>query len=378
MNQHDGDNNRKSWSVFARDVKTETAWIKEIKKYQKLVGGALGSSVFSSQESLGEIWLVDSKKTGWQSWLENQDRMGRTYLLVVEENELLPDARDLKWVDDLIVAPFRLAELLSKYRAHFEREENMMTRLELEKTNDVLERILAAKTPRRFTGLKGIRVSSKHLSGLKPGGDYFDLFESDKKDYINILLADSSSYGLSSVLLGMVLSNSARIANETQLRSSDWIQSIYADLKTALGEKESLSLFFGRLNRKDFTLHYQLYGSIEAYQISQDGACKPFEKHGKKITSLAAPSHSEESVVVLSPKDRLVLLSDGFVNGVGGEAFLNQVFQKQMDKDPFLLVNELSYRIKTKLVDGETFPGEDCSAIVMDIESRVLRLAPTG
>jgi len=368
----------KSWSVFARDVKTETTWIKEIKKFQKMVGGALGGSVFSSQESLGEIWLIDSKKSGWQSWLENQDRIGRTYLLVVEENELLPDARDLKWVDDLVVAPFRMVELLSKYRAHFQREEALMTEIELEKTNEVLERILAAKTPRRFTGLKGIRVSSKHLSGLKPGGDYFDLFESDKKDYVNILLADSSSYGLSSVLLGMILSNSARIANETQLRSSDWIQSIYADLKTALGEKESLSLFFGRLNRKDFTLHYQLYGSIEAFQISQDGNCQPFEKHGKKITANEPPVHCDESVMVLNPKDRLVLLSDGFVNGVGGEVYLNQVFQKQKEKDPFLLVNELSYRIKTKLVDGETFPGEDCSAIVMDIESRVLRLAPTG
>lgn len=368
----------KNWSVFARDVKTETAWIQEIRKFQKMVGAALGGSVFSSKESLGEIWLIDAKKTGWQSFLENQDRLGRTFILVIEENELLPDARDLQFVDDMIVAPFRMVELLSKYRAHFEREESAMTHLELEKTNEVLERILSAKTPRRFTGLKGIRVSSKHLSGLKPGGDYFDLFESDKKDYVNILLADSSSYGLSSVLLGMVLSNSARIANESQLRSSDWIQSIYSDLKTALGEKESLSLFFGRLNRKDFTLHYQLFGSIEAYQISQEGKCTPFEKHGKKITSADAPVQCEESIVVLSPKDRLVLLSDGFVNGVGGDAYLNQIFQKQMEKDPFQLVTELSYRIKSKLVDGETFPGEDCSAIVMDIENRVLRLAPTG
>ncbi len=377
MKQQDN-HNMKNWSVFARDVTTETSWIKEVRKFQKMVGTALGNSVFSSQESLGEIWLIDSKKVGWQNWLENQDRIGRTYLLVVEENELLPDSRDLKWVDDLVVTPFRLAELLSKYRAHFVREESLMTQIELEKTNEVLERILSAKTPRRFTGLKGIRVSSKHMSGLKPGGDYFDLFESDKKDYVNILLADSSSYGLSSVLLGMVLSNSARIANESQLRSSDWIQSIYHDLKTALGEKESLSLFFGRLNRKDFTLHYQLYGSIEAYQIGQDGNCIPFKKHGKKISSHEPPAHADESVVTLNPKDRLVLLSDGFVNGVGGDVFLNQVFQEQKEKDPFMLVNELSYRIKTKLIDGETFPGEDCSAIVMDIESRVLRLAPTG
>ena len=378
MKQPEKNNHMKSWSIFARDVKTETAWIQEIRKFQKMVGNALGSSVFSSKESLGEIWLVDAKKAGWQNWLEHQDREGRTFLLVIEENEFLPDARDFRWVDDVMVAPFRLAELLSKYRGHFIRTETEVVQTELAKANEVLERILMAKTPQRFTGFKGLRVNSKHLSGLKPGGDYFDIFESDKKEYINILLADSSSYGLSSALLGMILSSSARIANDAQFRSSEWIQSIYTDLKTALGEKESLSLFFGRLNRRDFSLHYQLFGSIEAFQINQAGECKPFEKHGRKITSVDAPVRCAESVMVLNPKDRLVLLSDGFVNGVGGTPHLNQVFQNKIEKDPFLLINELSYRIKSKLVDGEVFPGEDCSAIVLDIENRVLRLAPTG
>jgi len=367
-----------SWSVFARDAETENSWVREIRKYQKMVGKALGKDVYHSKEALGEIWLIDARKEGWQAWLEHQDHEGRTFLLVIEESELLPDVRDLKWVDDMIVSPFRLVELLSKYRAHLGRKEVRMAQQDLDHANEVLERILAAKTPRRFHSMKGLRVSSKHLSGLKPGGDYFDLFESDKKDYVNILLADSSSYGLSSVLLGMILSNSAKIANETQLRTSDWIQSIYADLKTALGEKENLSLFFGRLNRKDFSLHYQMFGSVEAFRVSQDGHCSAFEKHGDKINGLEPPKKTEESVMVLSPKDRLVLLSDGFVGGIGGDKFLHQMFRKQIDKDPFMLVNELSFRIKTKLVDGETFPGEDCSAIVIDIENRILRLAPTG
>lgn len=367
-----------AWSVIAKDSETERKWIGEIRQFQKMVGNALGNEVCSAKEKNNEICLVDSKKEGWQAWLENQEREGRSFLLVVDDSELLPDIRDLMLVDDMIGSPFRLVELLSKYRMHLEREEIRLAQQDLDQANAVLERILAAKTPRRFHSMKGLRVSSRHLSGLKPGGDYFDLFESDKKDFVNILLADSSSYGLSSVLLGLILSNSAKIANESQLKSSDWIQSIYSDLRTALGSQESLSLFFGRLNRKDFTLHYQLYGSIEAFRVSQDGNCESFKKQGEKITGLAAPVQSEEAVVVLSPKDRLVLLSDGFVNGVGGENFLHQMFRKQMDKDPFLLVNELSFRIKTKLVDGETFPGEDCSAIVIDVENRVLRLAPTG
>jgi sigma-B regulation protein RsbU (phosphoserine phosphatase) len=367
-----------SWSVFAKDSETEAKWVTEIRNFQKIAGTALGNKVHYSTGEIGEIWLIDVRRKGWQQWLDTQDRAGRSYLLVVDENELLPDVRDLGLVDDLLVAPFRLVELLSKCKAHFARVEVQSTQQELDLANEVLERILSAKTPRRFIGMKGLKVNSKHLTGLKPGGDYFDLFESDKKDYVNILLADSSSYGLSSVLLGMILSNSAKIANENQLRTSEWIQKIYSDLKTALGEKESLSLFFGRLNRKDFTLHYQLYGSIEAFRVSQDGKCDSFLKQGSKITSAQPPVHHEESVLVLNPKDRLVLLSDGFVGGVGGESFLRQMFRKQMDKDPFTMVNELSFRIKSKLVDGETFPGEDCSAIVIDIENRVLRLAPTG
>jgi hypothetical protein len=367
-----------SWSVYAKDPETEKEWMKTLRQLQKMAGSALGDRVHGANGEIGEIWLIDHQRKGWQEFLETQDRVGRSYVLVVQEGELLPDARALELVDDLVSYPFRMVDLLSRCRAHFARKEVDEAQSELDRANEVLERILMTKSPKRFHGMKGLNVSSKHLSGLKPGGDYFDLFESESKDYVNILLADSSSYGLSSVLLGMVLSNSARIANETQLRSSDWIQTIYSDLKTALGEKETLSLFFGRLNRRDFTLHYQLYGAVEAFRVSKDGECEPFRKQGGKISSSNPPLHHEESVLVLNPRDRLVLLSDGFVGGVGGEKYLKGIFRKDLDKDPFVLVNELGYRIKSKLVDGETFPGEDCSAIVIDIQSRVLRLAPTG
>jgi hypothetical protein len=367
-----------SWSIFARDAETEKQWVQQIRQFQKLAGTALGDRVQGSGGEIGEIWLIDSQRKGWQDWLETQDRKGRSYILVVEEGAFLPDGRSLELTDDLLSAPFRMVDLLSSCRSHFVKLEVDVAQSEMDRANEVLERILLAKSPKRFQAMKGLNVSSKHLTGLKPGGDYFDLFESESRDYVNILLADSSSYGLSSVLLGMVLSNSAKIANESQLRSSDWIQTIYSDLKTALGQKESLSLFFGRLNRRDFTLHYQLYGSIEAFRISREGECEGFAKQGGKITADRPPVHHEESVIVLNPRDRLVLLSDGFVEGVGGDQYLKRIFHNQIDRDPALLVNELSFRIKSKLVDGETFPGEDCSAIVIDIQNRVLRLAPTG
>lgn len=372
-------------SVLARDLKTQMQWISELKAFQRGVGNALGSEVHAYHDQLTDFIFVDAKKVGWQQILGDLDREGKSVVLVTEDHDFLPDPSDLKEVNDILVYPFRLAELLSKSRAHFSRlvqeellEEVVLAQDDLKAANEVLERIVQAKTPKRFTGIKGINIMSRHLSGLKPGGDYFDVFESERKDFINILLCDSSSYGLSSALLGMMLSSAARIASDAQMNTADWIKAIYQELKVTLGEKEHLSIFFGRLNRRDFSLHYQLFGTIEAFIVEKEGECHSLEKHGRRISGVTAPSEGFEKVIHLNPKDRIVLLSDGFVNGVGGEFYLQKIFHQKLEHEPFHLVNELTYQIKSKLIPGETFPGEDCSAIVIDVDSRVLRLAPTG
>jgi sigma-B regulation protein RsbU (phosphoserine phosphatase) len=305
--------------------------------------------------------------------------------LVVEEGDLYPSGEDLHLVDDVLVYPFRGAELMSVIRHHHHRVESQNLEREalkaiqdLEQANAVMERILSAKTPRRYTGLKGIQIMSKHLSGLKPGGDYFDVFESERKDFVHFLMVDSSTYGISAAILGMILSSSAKIASETAHSSFHWVNAIYQELKASLGEKGHFSIFFGRLNRRDFTLHYQLHGTIEGYIVDSSGICKKFGKQGPALSTHSEWKDQAERVIQLSPKDRLVLLSDGFVNGAGGEAQLAKVFTEKMDRDPFSLVNELVFRIKSQLTEGDTFPGEDCSAIVIDVENRVLRLAPTG
>ena len=377
------------WSVLGRDLRTEQQWISELKTFQRTAGGALGKQVYSVNEQLNPIILIDAKKEGWQAWAKNLNRLGKSVFMVIEETSFLPVAKDLDLVDDVIVYPFRVAELLSKCRLHHLSVQAQVelqalmtevasTQETLSRTNETLERILTAKTPKRFTGIKGINIMSKHLSGLKPGGDYFDVFESERKDHVNFLLADSSSYGVSSALLGMILSSSAKMANEASMNAGAWINAIHQELQITLGEKEHMSVFFGRLNRRDFSFHYQVYGSIEIYIVEQNGECHHLEKQGSRIHSKSEPITTTERVIHLNPKDRIVILSDGFVNGIGGEFQLQKIFHQKMEKDPFTLVNELAFQIKAKLTPGETFPGEDCSAIVVDVENRVLRLAPTG
>jgi hypothetical protein len=371
--------------ILCRDASVETVWKSELKTLLRTITGLPNPAVFPVREALSDLIFVDSGKKNWQGWVRDLDRDGKSVVLVLDEAETLPAPESLSMVDDVLSLPFRPAGILSVLRHHFQKKdaasllrESQEVMRELNSANSILEKIVQAKTPKRFTGLKGIQVMSKHLSGLKPGGDYFDLFESDKKDFVNFLLVDSSSYGISAALLGMILSSSAKIASSSSLPSSHWVRAIFEEISLTLGDSGHFSVFFGRMNRRDFSLHYQMYGSVEAFLVNRDGVSQKLGKHGLAISNQSKPVSEEESVIHLHPKDRLVLLSDGFVGGAGGEHRLTRLFSDQSNNDPFSLVNELTFQIKSKLNPGETFPGEDCTAIVIDIESRVLRLAPTG
>ncbi|NDG83793.1 MAG: hypothetical protein EBX52_02000 [Proteobacteria bacterium] len=372
-------------SLYARDPDVERAWKGDLRAHLRVATDEGRMDLVSARDEIGEIILVDAARSDWKSWVGGLSRSGKSVVLVLDHAQILPGAGDLALVDDLLVSPFRTAEVISVLRHHHQKmameslmQESSLVLSDAQVANTLLERILLERTPRRFSGIKGIRVMSRHLSGLKPGGDYFDVFESEKKDFVNFLLVDSSNYGISSALLGMILSSSARIASSANLPPAHWVRAIFTEIKTALGEKGHFSIFFGRLNRRDFSLHYQLHGSIESFLLQASGKGSRLRKHGPEIHSASDPGSLEEFVIQLEPKDRLVLLSDGFVSGSGGEAGLERLFCEKHEQDPFFLVNELAFQIKSKLSPGETFPGEDCSAVVIDVENRVLRLAPAG
>jgi sigma-B regulation protein RsbU (phosphoserine phosphatase) len=372
-------------SLFTKNSDTENAWRADLRSHLKVIEDGRGIQVVSARDEIGEITFIDARKADWRDWVKGLSRSGKSVVLVLEQSEIIPDAECLSDVDDLIVSPFRTAEVISVLRHHHQKlameslmEEASLVASDMNAANSLLERILMEKTPKRFSGIKGIQVMSRHLSGLRPGGDYFDVFESEKKDFVNFLLVDSSNYGISSALLGMILSSSARIASSAESSPSHWVRAIFTEIKTALGDTGHFSIFFGRLNRRDFSLHYQLFGSIESYLMHPTGKGSRLRKHGGEIKAESEPGVSEEFVIQLEPKDRLVILSDGFVSGAGGDESLERIFCEKQEQDPFTLVNELAFQIKSKLSPGEVFPGEDCSAVVIDIEKRVLRLAPVG
>jgi serine/threonine protein phosphatase PrpC len=76
----------------------------------------------------------------------------------------------------------------------------------------------------------------------------------------------------------------------------------------------------------------------------------------------------------LNPEDRLVLVSDGFCEVAGGQKALNQLLNSFRNADAKDLLNELVFIVKRRFTDPEDMAEQDCSALVFDIDSKILRL----
>jgi hypothetical protein len=163
--------------------------------------------------------------------------------------------------------------------------------------------------------------------------------------------------------------NEARSCSETVKLISD-------ELLLGLKEKDRLALFYGVLNRKDFRFRYLHLGGM-GFLHARKG--KPFEIHASHGDPLslanADPTAFTEREIVFEPEDRIVLLSDGFIEACGGLVEAKALVDPLREKESADLTNELVFQVKKKMVDPDDLPAQDCTVLVFDIDAKLLRLA---
>ncbi|OFZ71348.1 MAG: hypothetical protein A3K03_05890 [Bdellovibrionales bacterium RIFOXYD1_FULL_44_7] len=376
--------------VCAADSTTETKLINELQSFlssmpELFIVGSHGACVPDQNNEQGEVLFVESKRADLNEFLTSVDRKGRAVFLIVEDQDDIPRPLLNGLVDDVLVYPFRRLEVLSKlnqYRQilmwHEVHELNASFSEvvdELREDLKLAERLQKAKLPIRFDDVRGFKVVSRYLAGVKPGGDYFDLADSRDGRILSILMSDSSSYGLSSAVLSVLMRIAVRLSTEEARSSYDTVKLIYRELSLVLAERDQLSLFYGIINREDWSLKYLNLGT----------SCAFFSPHGQEFKELVSqggainrkqrlPENDCQASISLSPGDRLALVSDGYVEAVGGSDVVIQLLRNLRDKDPVDSVNELVFRVKSKLVDEDDMPKQDCSAIIFDVDSKVIRL----
>jgi len=238
------------------------------------------------------------------------------------------------------------------------------------------ERLQKSRLPARFPDLKGVHAASRYLAGARSGGDHFDIAESADGSQVSIVLSDSSSYGLSSAVLAALMRVAARISIEESRSSAETLKRIHAELIATMKPKDRLSMFYGVLRRKDLSLRFVNVGSSCAFYSHANERFQVLPTQGHPISSSEPMGELGESEIRLQPGDRLGLLSDGFITAAGGERETCALLDGRRGQEAIDSINELVYRVKKPLPTPEDLPEQDCTALLLDVDSRVIRLAP--
>ena len=243
---------------------------------------------------------------------------------------------------------------ISLLRQSIEGNNNKLTVL-IEKMNKELAALhgLQAKlVPTEFPTIPGFEFSSKFESGLKEGGDYFDIISNSDKSKFSILVASCSSYIVSALLMATIMRKINQLKSHAGSDPAKVILGVIEKLQDGLEDKQSIDLFYGIFDRKQFKLNYISLGNIFGVHQKQDrGNLKLLDTN---LGSLEKTSHFaiETKEVRLNPRDRLVFITKGgqAVKNTIGEKLGSEGLMKSLLSAPesgaHELRNYLAYSIK--------------------------------
>jgi hypothetical protein len=191
-----------------------------------------------------------------------------------------------------------------------------------------------------------------------------------------IVMTDASSYRLSSAALDSVSRKLAQLPADELRSCVTAARRIRDGVLVNLGDRDQLSLFYGVLSRKDYRLKFvNLGGTRVFYAPPGKSFSEVKDGHGDPIVKAISVRTENEGDIALEPEGRLALVSDGFVETVGGAAELLKILDQHRAGVAADSLNELVFRTKKGLSSPEELPAQDCTAVLFDVDSRLIRLA---
>jgi sigma-B regulation protein RsbU (phosphoserine phosphatase) len=266
-------------------------------------------------------------------------------------------------------------------------------RLELGKANQVVEKMIAQTSqelkmaqllqkflsPTELPNIHGFEFSTKFLAGTRSGGDYFDIFEHEDKLKFGILISSASGYGLSSMLLSVIIKISSQIEARRGLEAHKVVATIAREVVPQIQNDDKANIFYGIVDRRNYEFQYCSVGII-------DGFLQVYGQETLQELLPAAPSlgkgfntEPQSHKIQLNPRDRLILATEGLKNsqnslGVnwGGHG-LSEAISRSPRQGVHELRNEILY--SNQKFSGKEEPVRDQTLIVTEVKDRVLKLA---
>lgn len=239
----------------------------------------------------------------------------------------------------------------------------------------LMERLHRQKLPKRFPKIRGLKIESRYLVGEAAGGDHFDVAESKASSRVSVLMTDASTYGLAGTILDVIMRVAMKLSVDELKHADQFVRQIYDEVTTTLGAKDRLSVVYGLLSRADHSFEYVAVGTHRLFHAQAGRDFMALPRGQDPIPMIKKEALITTGALSLAPKDRLILVSDGFVEALGGDqAFLSSINRlKTQDADRGL--TEMVYELKKTLPADDDIPKQDCSAMWIELDSNVRRIA---
>ncbi|MCO5141713.1 MAG: hypothetical protein M9962_01330 [Oligoflexia bacterium] len=310
------------------------------------------------------------------------------YFVVVTDRDQIPLSVVEKRTNDLITLPISKPDLFRIFMRFNESSTEMDQFVPglASKVEDHLKRVQKIQKrliKNKFDPIGGLHISSKYWSGLKAGGDYFDVFDLADKNYVGIIMIDSSTYNISNFLIRAIMQLSSGKENLNPEEPAKAIEKLLNAVREHMGDKDRFSAFVAFMNKKTYQMKMATSGTFYLAKLMKEnqgpfdwilsGTYKPIEKETIKIY---------ENTINLHQGDRLILASDGWKQCLDGMDKFSQVLANS-SLTPIEMISEFGFHLRqeTEKVlepseEDELFmPMEDCSILVFELAQNTLRLA---
>ena len=270
-------------------------------------------------------------------------------------------------------------ELIDRYRMALKNSNERLKNIaeELDFGFSSIKKVHEKFVPLDLPKLPHFRFSYRIQPAAKGiSGDFFDIIPLKDSMKFGILLSSCSSYALASLLMSTLLKSPSPL--EEQQRSEDFLKYLSEKVFSSLPKNEKIHVFYGIINRRDFTLNYSSVGFFFAGIKSKD----------KTVTELSSSDHTlhkkNKSLFVshtksLHPGDILVICSPGVLeraNNKGkafGKEFITSILKKENDTDILNLRQKILFQAETFAENVPSY--RDQTVLAMEVKSRILKLA---
>ncbi len=203
-----------------------------------------------------------------------------------------------------------------------------MTILELERRNSIVQNEL--NMARNIQ--KGIMPGNNSLNEIeyniyyspleKVSGDYYDIFKLDN-DRIGILICDASGHGIPAALVTIMAQVYFSKAFSKFAKPGELLNFINKQLSTSIVTSDYLTAFYLILSMSDLKLYYSNASHQKALILRNTSNGKKIEELDSQGFFIGAlkevPFPYETKETTLGSKDRLILYTDGIVEGMNAK-----------------------------------------------------------